>query len=143
MDRSNTPRNCSREVWYMQFTMDISQIKKYKILPRVATGRNSSRASFILASVSAATDSFSLTSDAVSLVIASTCIRDSSSTSEPCNHKSNSYYQAKIKLSCRPFHWPFGTTQNQGSFKATILTMLLHPCIAQNIVLLSLVTVKH
>lgn len=34
---SNSPRNCLREVWYIQFTMLISTIKKYRILPRVAT----------------------------------------------------------------------------------------------------------
>lgn len=34
---SNSPRNCLREVWYIQLTMLISTIKKYKILPRVAT----------------------------------------------------------------------------------------------------------
>lgn len=34
---SNSPKNCLRDVWYMQFTMLISTIKKYRILPRVAT----------------------------------------------------------------------------------------------------------
>ena len=46
-------------------------------------GLNSSLASLILISVSAATVSFSLTSAAVTLVVASTWMRDSSSTRDP------------------------------------------------------------
>ena len=86
IERSNMPRNCRREVWYMTFTMLISTIKKYRIDPRVATGRNSSRARLILTSVSAATVSFSLTSSAVSFVVFNTATSDSSSTSEPCRN---------------------------------------------------------
>ena len=37
MDRSKTPRNCLSEVWYMMFTMLISVIRKYRMLPRLAT----------------------------------------------------------------------------------------------------------
>ena len=37
MDMSKMPRNWLSEVWYMQFTMLISQIRKYTMLPRVAT----------------------------------------------------------------------------------------------------------
>ena len=37
MEREKIPRNCLRDVWYMTFTMDISTIRKYRILPRVAT----------------------------------------------------------------------------------------------------------
>ena len=77
-------RNCCKEVWYIMFTMLISTTKKYKMLPRVATGRNSSRASLILISVSLATNSFSLTSWAVSFVVFNTVTSDSSSTREPC-----------------------------------------------------------
>ena len=51
--------------------------------PREATGRYSSLAVVIFTSVSAATTSFSLTSCAVSFVVLSTSMRDSSSTSEP------------------------------------------------------------
>lgn len=36
-ERSKSPRNCLREVWYMTFTILISVIRKYKILPLVAT----------------------------------------------------------------------------------------------------------
>ena len=85
MERSKIPKNCRSDVWYMTFTMLISTIKKYRMEPRVATGRNSSRARLIFTSVSAATASFSLTSSAVSFVVFSTATRDSSSTSEPCN----------------------------------------------------------
>lgn len=36
-DKSNKPRNWHREVWYITFTMLISVIRKYKMLPLVAT----------------------------------------------------------------------------------------------------------
>ena len=84
MEWSNSPRNCLSEVWYMVFTIAISDMRKYRILPRVATGLNSSRASLILISVSAAICSFWLTSRAVALVTCNTLIRSSSSTREPC-----------------------------------------------------------
>ena len=87
MDKSKIPKNCFSEVWYITFTILISTIKKYRMEPRVATGRNSSRAKLILTSVSAATASFSLTSSAVSLVVFSTATRDSSSTNEPYGKK--------------------------------------------------------
>lgn len=83
IERSKSWRNCLKEVWYMEFTKLISTIKKYRMLPRVATGRNSSRAELILISVSAAVCSFWLTSWAVTLVMLSTLIRSSSSTKEP------------------------------------------------------------
>ena len=83
MDRSKRCKNCRSDVWYMQFTMLISTIRKYRMLPRVATGRNSSRAVVIFTSVSAATCSFWLTSWAVALVMFNTLIRSSSSTKEP------------------------------------------------------------
>ena len=83
MERSNTPRNCCSDVWYMMFTRDISTIKKYSTEPREATGRNSSRASLIFFSVSEATISFSWTSWAVFFVVLSTVMSDSSSTSDP------------------------------------------------------------
>ena len=51
--------------------------------PLAATGLYSSRAVFILISVSAAISNFSLTSSAVCLVILSTSISDSSSTNDP------------------------------------------------------------
>ena len=38
MEMSNRPRNCLKEVWYITLTYDISTIRKYRILPRVATG---------------------------------------------------------------------------------------------------------
>ena len=56
---------------------------KCRCRQRYIPGRNSSRALLILISVSAAVDSFSLTSSAVSLVTFKTSINDSSSTSEP------------------------------------------------------------
>ena len=37
IDKSNEPRNCRKAVWYMMFTYDISTIRKYRMLPRVAT----------------------------------------------------------------------------------------------------------
>ena len=37
MERSKSPRNWRSDVWYMTFTMPISTIKKYRILPLVAT----------------------------------------------------------------------------------------------------------
>ena len=83
IDMSKRPRNWRREVWYITFTILISTIRKYRMEPREATGRNSSRAKLIFTSVSAATASFSLTSSAVSLVTFSTDTRDSSSTKEP------------------------------------------------------------
>lgn len=85
IDKSNNPRNCFSEVWYITFTEDISVIRKYSVLPRDATGRNSSRAVFILISVSAAICSFWATSVDVILVEFSTFIRSSSSTREPCS----------------------------------------------------------
>ena len=81
---SNIVRNCLRDVWYMTLTLLISVMRKYKILPLVATGRYSSRAVLILISVSAAVCNFWLTSTAVTLVMFSTLIRSSSSTREPC-----------------------------------------------------------
>ena len=83
MEMSKTPRNCRREVWYITFTMDISTMRKYRMDPRAATGRYSSRAVLIFTSVSAAITSFSFTSRAVSFVVRSTSIRDSSSTRDP------------------------------------------------------------
>lgn len=61
MEMSNLSKNCANDVWYMLHTSDILQIRKYKTEPRVATGRNSSRAMFIFCSVSFAPSSFSLT----------------------------------------------------------------------------------
>ena len=84
MDMSNKTRNCLSEVWYITLTKDISVIRKYRMLPLVATGLYSSRALLILISVSAAIWSFWLTSRAVVLVTLSTLIRSSSSTREPC-----------------------------------------------------------
>ena len=83
IDSSKRPKNWTRDVWYIGFTIDISTMRKYTIDPRMATGRNSSLAALILTSVSAATANFSLTSKAVSLVVANISIKDSSSTSEP------------------------------------------------------------
>ena len=83
MEMSKRPRNCRREVWYITFTMDISTMRKYRMDPRAATGRYSSRAVLIFTSVSAAMTSFSFTSRAVSFVVRSTSIRDSSSTRDP------------------------------------------------------------
>lgn len=68
----------------MQLTCAMSQIKKYKTLPRVATGRNSSRVVFIFISVSLATVNFSFTSAAVCLVLLSTDINSKSSIKGPC-----------------------------------------------------------
>ena len=53
-DASNKTRNCLNDVWYMTLTLLISTIKKYKILPLVATSLYSSLAAFIFISVSAA-----------------------------------------------------------------------------------------
>lgn len=36
-DKSNRPRNWRSDVWYMTFTMLISVIRKYRMLPLVAT----------------------------------------------------------------------------------------------------------
>ncbi len=55
--------------------------------PRVATGRNSSRAALILISVSAAMVNFSLTSFDVAFVSFNTWISDSSSTKDPIYRK--------------------------------------------------------
>lgn len=87
IDRSKRWRNCLSAVWYMMLTIPISTIKKYKILPRAATGRNSSRAVVILISVSAAVCNFWLTSWAVDLVMFKTLIKFSSSTREPWENK--------------------------------------------------------
>merc|ERR1719210_2744975 len=62
IEMSKRDKNCLSEVWYMTLTRLISVIKKYKMEPRVATGRNSSRAVLILISVSAAISSFWVTS---------------------------------------------------------------------------------
>ncbi len=65
----------------------LNMIKSWNIMLEYDSplpGLNSSLASLILISVSAATISFSVTSAAVSLVTANTDIRDSSSTREPC-----------------------------------------------------------
>ena len=43
IEMSNKPRNCRREVWYITFTYDISTIRKYRMLPRVATERGRRR----------------------------------------------------------------------------------------------------
>lgn len=43
MERSKMPRNCLSDVWYMVLTRLISQIKKYKILPRDATVADDTR----------------------------------------------------------------------------------------------------
>lgn len=61
MEISNLSKNCANDVWYMLHTSDMLQIRKYKTEPRVATGRNSSRAMLIFCSVSFAPSSFSLT----------------------------------------------------------------------------------
>ena len=37
MERSKSSRNCFREVWYITFTMLISTMTKYRMLPRKAT----------------------------------------------------------------------------------------------------------
>ena len=37
MEISNNPRNCPSDVWYILLTIVMSQIKKYRILPLVAT----------------------------------------------------------------------------------------------------------
>ena len=105
MDRSKICRNCLREVWYMTFTRLISVIRKYRMLPRVATGRNSSRAAFIFNSVSPATCSFCRTSCAVDLVMFSTLIRSSSSTSDPWKHQrqlNNGYALGKTNYLMMP-----------------------------------------
>ena len=93
MDRSKSPRNCLSDVWYIILTRDISVIRKYKMLPLVATGRYSSRAVLILISVSAAICSFWLTSRAVDFVILSTLMRSSSSTSDPCKERNNQSFE--------------------------------------------------
>lgn len=61
MEMSNRSRNWANEVWYILHTNDMLHTKKYNTEPRVATGRNSSRAKFIFISVSFATSNFSLT----------------------------------------------------------------------------------
>ena len=85
MALSKMVRNCLSEFWYITFTLLISTIRKYKIEPRDATARNSSRAMLIFRSVCAETLSFWLTSSAVTLVSCSTWIRASSSTRDPWN----------------------------------------------------------
>ena len=87
MDISKRSKNWTNDVWYMQFTWAISHTKKYKTLPRVATGRNSSLATFIFISVSLAIVSFSFTSVAVRLVVFSTDINSTSSISGPLSCK--------------------------------------------------------
>lgn len=82
-DKSNLSRNWTKDVWYMQLTIDMSVMRKYSTLPLVATGRNSSLAAFIFISVSAATCSLIFTSAAVSLDTFSTVITLSSSTRDP------------------------------------------------------------
>jgi hypothetical protein len=37
MDKSKISRNCLSDVWYITFTIDISTITKYRMLPRTAT----------------------------------------------------------------------------------------------------------
>ena len=83
MDESNMPKNCFNDVWYMKLTIIISTIKKYNILPRVATGLYSSRAKFIFSLVSAAICNLDLTSIDVILVIFNTFIKSRSSTKAP------------------------------------------------------------
>lgn len=36
-ERSKIPKNCRSDVWYMTLTMDISVMRKYRMLPLVAT----------------------------------------------------------------------------------------------------------
>ncbi|KAE8589598.1 hypothetical protein XENTR_v10017640 [Xenopus tropicalis] len=64
--------------------MLISVIRKYKMLPLVATGLYSSRAELICISVSADICNFWVTSSVVFFVFLSTVMRLSSSTREPC-----------------------------------------------------------
>jgi len=80
---SNRSKNWTRDVWYMQLTCGMSHIKKYKTLPRVATGRNSSRAALIFNSVSLAVLSFLFISAAVCFVIFKTDINSTSSIKGP------------------------------------------------------------
>lgn len=82
-ERSKILRNWASEVWYMTLTMLISVIRKYRMLPREATGRYLAWAMLILISASAATLSFALTSAAVCLVVLRIPIMESSSTRDP------------------------------------------------------------
>ena len=100
IELSNIVKNCCNDVWYITLTMLISTIKKYIMLPRVATGLYSSRASLIFTSVSRATKSFSLTSSAVNFVVFNTSINDSSSTSEPFSWRKDSMHLESII-----YHW--------------------------------------
>jgi len=43
MDLSKSCRNWRREIWYMQLTRLISQMRKYRILPRVATTQSTNQ----------------------------------------------------------------------------------------------------
>lgn len=83
MEMSNRSKNWTRDVWYMQLTCGMSHIRKYKTLPRVATGRNSSRAVSIFNSVSFAILSFSFTCAAVCFVVFNTDISSTSSIKGP------------------------------------------------------------
>lgn len=93
-DRSKILRNWAREVWYMTLTMLISVMRKYRMLPRDATGRYLAWAILILISASAATLSLALTSAAVCLVVLRMPIMESSSTRDP-SIKQLEYYFLK------------------------------------------------
>jgi len=82
----------------MQLTCGMSHIRKYKTLPRVATGRNSSRAASIFSSVSFAILSFLFISAAVCFVIFNTDINSTSSIKGP--FKKNEKYLRKAIIVC-------------------------------------------
>lgn len=63
---------CGSDVWYIQLTTEKSAMRKYRSVALCATGLNSSHAIRICRSVSLAPASFSVTSAAVALVLAST-----------------------------------------------------------------------
>lgn len=83
IELSKMIRNCFSEFWYMMLTLLNSTIRKYSIEPLAATALNSSRATIIFFSVSAATINLAFTSSEVVLVTCRTSIRASSSTKEP------------------------------------------------------------
>ena len=110
MDSIKSTRNWVREVWYIQLTPLISTIEKYSTEPRVATGRNCSRFSAILALVSAAALSFCLTSAALALVFASTPISSSSSSRLPVLEVRRSSREASSAISALVFRFTSSST---------------------------------
>uniref|UniRef100_A0A2M4D0S6 Putative secreted protein n=1 Tax=Anopheles darlingi TaxID=43151 RepID=A0A2M4D0S6_ANODA len=109
IELSNMIRNCFSEFWYITFTLDISTIRKYRIDPRAATARNSSRAIMIFFSVTSEILSFWFTSSAVVFVSCSTSISASSSTSEPSVDVSR---QSRLPSSSFMLRWFFITLSN-------------------------------